>query len=195
MTCVVFFDVLPKIGFADAYFSLASGLKKTLERILGFRSVVRFESQDNPGWFLSFSEWDSEDSLSSWRCQQDHRQAQICGRNLIFDDYRIRVGSLELEKNESVNFSSKNYIISITGAFTDMQLAIDQIKNFANTKARLFRAVVNPRTGIALIDADQITALKYKKMSEYQIPGSVSVYEINRDYGMFNRTQASNFYT
>jgi len=195
MTCVVFFDVLPKNGFADAYFSLASGLKKTLEEILGFRSVVRFENQDNPGWFLSFSEWDSEDSLSNWRCQQDHRQAQICGRNLIFDDYRIRVGSLELENTESVNFSSKNYIISITGAFTDMQLAIDQIKKFTNTKTRLFRAVENPKKAIALIDADQITALKYKKMSEYQIPGSISVFEINRDYGMFNRAQAPNFYT
>ena len=47
----------------------------------------------------------------------------------------------------------------------------------------------------ALIDADQITALKYKIMSEYQIPGSISVFEINRDYGMFNRSQAPNFYT
>jgi hypothetical protein len=54
---------------------------------------------------------------------------------------------------------------------------------------------VNPRTGIALIDADQIIALKYQKMSEYQIPGSISVFEINRDYGMFNRSQAPNFYT
>ena len=76
-----------------------------------------------------------------------------------------------------------------------MQLAIDQIKKFANTKARLFRGVVNPRTGIALIYADQITALKYKIMSEYQILGSISVFEINHDYGMFNRAQAPNFYT
>ncbi len=54
---------------------------------------------------------------------------------------------------------------------------------------------MNPRTGIALIDADQIIALKYQKMSEYQIPGSISAFEINRDYGMFNRAQAPNFYT
>jgi hypothetical protein len=30
MTCVVFFDVLPKNGFTKAYFSLAGGLKKSL---------------------------------------------------------------------------------------------------------------------------------------------------------------------
>jgi hypothetical protein len=28
-----------------------------------------------------------------------------------------------------------------------------------------------------------------------QILGSISVFEINRDYGMFNRAQAPNFYT
>ena len=42
MTYSVFFDVLPKKGFADAYFGMASGLKPLVEKNPGFISVERF---------------------------------------------------------------------------------------------------------------------------------------------------------
>jgi len=195
MTCFVFFDVLPKNGFTEAYFSLAGGLKKSLECILGFRSVERFESLDTPGWFLSFSKWANEDSLINWRCQHDHRQAQICGHNLIFEDYRVRVGSLLLENTEHNTCTENSYIISIVGPFTDMQLAVEEITKIVKIKPRIFQGLTNAKNGMILIDADHNSALKYQNMSEYQIPGIISAIEIFRDYGMFNRSQSPNFYT
>ena len=79
MTYAVFFDVLPKKGFTDAYFGMAAGLKPIVEKNPGFISVERFENLGQAGWYLSYSQWIDEHALSSWRCQHDHHEAQVCG--------------------------------------------------------------------------------------------------------------------
>ena len=66
----VIFEVIPKPGHTDDYFSHAAHLKSTLETMDGFISVERFESVTQPGKFLSLSFWRDEDAVAGWRNQK-----------------------------------------------------------------------------------------------------------------------------
>ena len=90
----VIFEVTPKPGHADDYFSHAAHLKSTLEQTDGFVSVERFESVTQPGKFLSLSFWCDEEAVKNWRNQTQHRATQRAGREQIFADYRLRVASV-----------------------------------------------------------------------------------------------------
>jgi heme-degrading monooxygenase HmoA len=90
----VIFEVTPKPGHTDDYFSHAVHLKSTLEQMDGFVSVERFESVAQPGKFLSLSFWRDEDAVKNWRNQTQHRATQRAGRERIFADYRLRVASV-----------------------------------------------------------------------------------------------------
>ncbi len=184
MTYAVFFDVLPKKGFADAYFGMAGGLKPIVEKSPGFISVERFENLGQAGWFLSYSRWEDEKALGAWRCQQDHHEAQVCGRNLVLEDYRLRVGS-----EQSVR-SDKSCVLALVGDFEAVRLAAEDTSKLSSKSARLFRGVINPARGVALFDCDFESALKIKTSMADRESIDIGVYEVQRDYGMFNRAQA-----
>ena len=187
MTYAVFFDVLPKKGFADAYFGMAGGLKPIVEKSPGFISVERFENLEKSGWYLSYSQWEDEGALSAWRCQQDHHEAQVCGRNLILGDYRLRVGA---SVSDQIGGSTKSCILALVGDFDAMQLAAEDASKATDKSARLFKGVINPARGVALFDCDYENALGVKaSMSDRKLI-DIGVYEVQRDYGMFNRAQA-----
>ena len=90
----VIFEVQPKPGHAQRYFEIAAELKPMLEAIDGFVSVERFESLTQPGRYLSLSYWRDEDAVRAWRNHALHREGQREGRNVVFDDYRIRVAAV-----------------------------------------------------------------------------------------------------
>jgi heme-degrading monooxygenase HmoA len=90
----VIFEVLPKPGQAQRYFEIAAGLKPMLEAIDGFISVERFESLTQPGRYLSLSYWRDEDAVRAWRTHALHRAGQREGREVVFEDYRIRVAGV-----------------------------------------------------------------------------------------------------
>ncbi len=90
----VIFEVMPKPGHTDDYFSHAARLKSTLETMDGFVSVERFESVTQPGKFVSLSFWRDEAAVNGWRNQMHHRVTQRAGREHIFADYRLRVASV-----------------------------------------------------------------------------------------------------
>lgn len=90
----VIFEVTPKAGHSDDYFSHAAHLKATLAQMDGFVSVERFESVTQPGKFVSLSFWRDEEAVKNWRNQTQHRATQRAGREHIFADYRLRVASV-----------------------------------------------------------------------------------------------------
>ena len=90
----VIFEVIPKPGHASSYFEIAAQLKPMLEGIDGFLSVERFESLAQPGKFLSLSFWRDEDAVRAWRTHALHRQGQREGREVVFEDYRLRVAGV-----------------------------------------------------------------------------------------------------
>ena len=90
----VIFEVFPKSDKRDAYLAMAADMKALVTEIDGFISVERFESLTTPGKLLSLSIWRDEAALEEWRKLTQHRAAQKAGREVMFDDYRLRVASV-----------------------------------------------------------------------------------------------------
>ena len=90
----VIFEVIPKAEGRDAYLAIAANLREHLADTPGFISIERFQSLSDPEKVLSLSFWEDEASVSRWRNQDEHRMAQAKGRDSLFKDYRIRVGSI-----------------------------------------------------------------------------------------------------
>lgn len=90
----VIFEVFPKEGHKQAYLDIAAELRPHLETIEGFISVERFQSLYHPEKILSLSFWRDEEAVRQWRQLEFHREAQIKGRTVHFEDYRLRVASV-----------------------------------------------------------------------------------------------------
>lgn len=90
----VIFEVRPKPEYREAYLNLAAELRPLLEQIDGFISVERFQSLTDEGKLLSLSVFRDESALEQWRNLAAHRRAQRMGREVHFDDYRLRVVSV-----------------------------------------------------------------------------------------------------
>ena len=90
----VIFEVWPADGRKQEYLDIAAGLRPLLEQIDGFISVERFESLSEPGKILSLSMFRDEAAVARWRALEQHRMAQMRGRNGIFRDYRLRVAGI-----------------------------------------------------------------------------------------------------
>jgi heme-degrading monooxygenase HmoA len=90
----VIFTVKPKADRWNDYLDLARHLKPRLEAIDGFIDNERFESRRTKGRLLSLSTWRDEKAVVRWRTQGEHHGAQERGRFEIFEDYHLSVGEI-----------------------------------------------------------------------------------------------------
>jgi heme-degrading monooxygenase HmoA len=91
---VVIFEVTPKPERWDDYLTLAKQLRPKLEAIDGFIDNERFDSQRTKGRLLSLSTWRDEKSVVRWRTHGEHHEVQSKGRFQVFEDYHLRVGEV-----------------------------------------------------------------------------------------------------
>lgn len=188
MKMAVFFDVLPKSGFTDAYFAMAQGLRPIAEKNTGFISVERFKNLQRPDWYLSFSNWGDEESLASWRCQPDHSSAQVCGRNLILEDYRLRVATEVLNHEVPAESGEAELVMAYVGNFEAIKNALTK-NTLPKATPRYFQGVINPERGIAIAECSANQSIQLENYSESDL-FDVRCFSVVRDYGMFDRTQA-----
>lgn len=92
MTVALFFEMHPKPGHLDHYFAHVDRLRPHLARHDGLIDLERFRRIDDANAILSHQLWTGEDAILAWRRDREHRKSQTAGRNIHFDDYRIRVG-------------------------------------------------------------------------------------------------------
>jgi heme-degrading monooxygenase HmoA len=90
----VIFEVNPKPEQWDTYLGYARALRPELERIDGFLDNERFSSMRRPGWLLSLSTWRDEKAVIRWRIFARHHEIQERGRSEVFRDYHLRVGEI-----------------------------------------------------------------------------------------------------
>ena len=95
----VIFEVYPKAERFDDYLALAKRLKPILESVDGFVDNERFESKRRPGWVLSHSTWRDEKSVVRWRTVGEHHTAQEAGRSHILRAYHLRVGDVTADSH------------------------------------------------------------------------------------------------
>ena len=91
---VVIFEVTPKKERWDDYLAYAKALRPKLEAIDGFIDNERFKSKRVEGRLLSLSTWRDEKAVIRWRTQEQHHGVQEKGRFEVFADYHLRVGEV-----------------------------------------------------------------------------------------------------
>lgn len=90
----LFFEVTPNAGQENRYLEVAAALRPALEASGGVEFLDRFRSLSRPRVMLSHQLWRDEASLARWRANGQHHGAQTAGRTAVFEDYRLRVGSV-----------------------------------------------------------------------------------------------------
>ena len=90
----VIFEVQPRSDRWETYLGLAGALRPELVATDGFIDNVRYGSKRRDGWVLSLSTWRDEKALIRWRTNAPHHAAQEQGRAEVFRDYHLRVGQV-----------------------------------------------------------------------------------------------------
>jgi heme-degrading monooxygenase HmoA len=90
----VIFEVRPRADEWETYLATAESLRPELEQIDGFIDNIRYRSLNREGWILSLSDWRDEKAVVRWRTQAHHHEVQDRGRSQILADYHLRVGEI-----------------------------------------------------------------------------------------------------
>ena len=214
----VLFEVAPRSERFDDYLGIAKMLKPELERIDGFIDNIRYRSLMRDGWLLSLSDWRDEKSVVRWRTQGKHHGAQEKGRLEVFRDYHLRVGQLTRDTRPPAGHTLQEQRLDATeiGAGTtvtliDGQRPADWVKaNDAKSVATwlglgrdadglvawdVFDAVLTPGDIILMLTwRDDAAAEAFE--SRVKLPEGARLRRVRvvRDYGMFDRREAPQYY-
>jgi heme-degrading monooxygenase HmoA len=176
---VVIFEVQPKKERWDDYLALAKQLKPKLEAIDGFIDNERFASKRTTGRLLSLSTWRDEKAVIRWRTHGVHHDVQEKGRFEVFEDYHLRVGEVT------------------AGAGTlPARLGLDASAARGLVDHELFESIY--ASGKFLLLASWRDAGAADAWQPTPIPAAQPLrhrqVRIIRDYGMFDRREAPQFY-
>jgi heme-degrading monooxygenase HmoA len=202
----VLFEVQPKSEKWDEYLGIAKLLKPELEAIDGFVENIRYRSLTRVGWLLSLSIWRDERSLVRWRTQAVHHGAQEKGRFEIFGDYHLRVGELQgsgsSERTDATEVGAGTVVTLI-----DAKQPADRVKDTPPAQMAaslglradaaglvawdLFDAILSPGEVMLMMTArDQAAAQAIAPRDGARLRRV----RILRDYGMFDRREAPQYY-
>jgi len=210
----VIFEVQPRQGRFDDYLALAKGLKPKLEAIDGFVDNERFKSLRDGRRVLSLSIWRDEKALIRWRVQVDHHGVQEKGRFEVFEDYHLRVGEIfadteapptkqqRFDETETGEAKAVSIVEVEPGAMGEMsaetlaaQLGLATGDNGV-VGHETFESIYAP--GKLLLLVSWRSAAAAAAFSPKLPPGAKTLrhrgVRIIRDYGMFERREAPQFY-
>jgi len=215
----VIFEVQPKKERWNDYLDLAKQLKPKLEAIDGFIDNERFGSKKTEGRVLSLSTWRDEKAVVRWRTQGEHHAIQEKGRFEVFEDYHLRVGEITVDTAppKGITIEEKRFdeteigeakACTITevsppraskvGPQTHQLLAGLQLDLHADglLDHELFESIYNPGKLLILGSwRDKSVATAWKPMP-FDGAGELRHRQVRviRDYGMFERREAPQFY-
>jgi heme-degrading monooxygenase HmoA len=198
-----FFEVETRVGHRDQYLELAASLRPALDTMGGCLFIDRFQSLSRDNLLLSYQIWQDEGAMTAWRVYAKHHRIQEIGREAVFSDYRIRIAQVihEARPNQPIwqperrtpyndparraptyvlATESKNARLPVTPEWRhDAFASVYRDGQFAH-----LIDVPDPQAGIAF--ADKLFA---DSTTEY-----VRIFEVMRDYGMFERSEAPQYY-
>jgi heme-degrading monooxygenase HmoA len=215
----VIFEVTPKKERWDDYLGLAKFLKPKLEAIDGFIDNERFKSKRTEGRLLSLSTWRDEKSVIRWRTHGGHHGVQKKGRFEIFEDYHLRVGEVTDDTQPPKGLALQQHRFDETEAGDARMVTLTELtpahggalgigpdhllahfgletRTVGLLEHEVFESITGPGKLILLLswrDADTAgswtpaapdaaTSLRHRRV------------RIIRDYGMFDRREAPQFY-
>jgi heme-degrading monooxygenase HmoA len=192
-------------------------LKPELEKIDGFIDNERFESNRTDGRVLSLSMWRDEKAVIRWRTLGVHHAIQEKGRTEIFECYHLRVGEIAADthipkgqKLQEQHFDETE--VGLSKAVTISELTSDNKKSASSNlpadlnlpivgtsgvlDQEIFESIYNPGKLLLLVSWKEATAASAwhptipagRELRHRQV-------RIIRDYGMFDRREAPQFYS
>jgi len=209
----VLFEVHPKAEQWDAYLGFARLLKPELEQIDGFVDNIRYRSLTREGWILSLSSWRDEKALVRWRTRARHHEVQEKGRTQVFLDYRLRVGQvtrdtrlpagqvLQEQRLDETETGDATTVILVEGKRHDVNAGPRELAKGMGLDPSanglvgwdVFEAVLTP--------GDLILLQSFRTRSDAEASGAavssstrLRSVRVVRDYGMFDRREAPQYY-
>jgi heme-degrading monooxygenase HmoA len=215
----VIFEVCPKTEAWDAYLGEAKMLRPELERMPGFVDNIRYKSLTRDGWILSLSGWRDEKSVVRWRTHSRHHEVQGQGRSEILADYHLRVGEItedtvlppgcvlreqrldETETGEGTAITlitatrDPDRIAATSPEAIAEELGFDPYSSGDCIACDVFDAVLTPGDLILLTSwRSQAAAEAFGTLSPMPDDARFRRVRVVRDYGMFDRREAPQYY-
>jgi heme-degrading monooxygenase HmoA len=214
----VIFEVHPKADQWDAYLENARLLRPELVEVDGFVDNIRYKSLTREGWILSLSGWRDEKAVVRWRTAMRHHMVQEKGRTEILLDYHLRVGqitrdtkipeghTLEEQRLDETEIGEGTAILLIdasrpAGAGEDADSATGSAYLGFDPKADglvgwdVFDAVLTPGDLILLtLWRTAAAAEAFEKTVKLPEGARLRRVRVVRDYGMFDRREAPQYY-
>ena len=214
----VLFEVHPKPEQWDAYLGYARMLRPELEQIDGFIDNIRYRSLTREGWILSLSGWRDEKSVVRWRTAQRHHMAQGKGRSEILLDYHLRVGQITHDTHVPAGQAIEEQRLDETEVGEGTTIALIEAKwpetsggaadvggvsRYLQFDAKavglvgwdIFDAVLTPGDLILLTSwKTKDSADAFARSATLAPGGRLRQVRVVRDYGMFDRREAPQYY-
>lgn len=195
----LFFEVTPKPGEESRYLEIAASLKPELEASGGVAFLDRFRSLTRPRVMLSHQLWQDEASLARWRANGRHHGAQRSGRSAVFEDYRLRVGTViasaeDGRLNEWAPGISYNDPARQAPRF--MVVVRSSTEAFPGPDGKSWRSVYDDGRYAwagSVGDRDQGMSLLSKAAGNPCV-SAAQLCLVSRDYGMFDRSEAPQYF-
>src|SRR5689334_24257097 len=193
-------------------------LRPELEAVDGFVDNIRYKSLTREGWILSLSGWRNEKSVVRWRTAMRHHMVQEKGRSEILLDYHLRVGQVTRDTHVPAGYTITEQRLDETevGEGTTITLIDakwpDASSETADASGTSSYLGLKPKaTGLAswdvfdavLTPGDLILMTAWKSKSDADAFAKVAMLppggrlrqvRIVRDYGMFDRREAPQYY-
>jgi heme-degrading monooxygenase HmoA len=213
----VIFEVEPKQGRSDEYLELGKFLRPEIEKIDGFIDNERFASQRSQGRVLSLSTWRDEKAVIRWRTLAVHHKVQEKGRFEVFQDYHLRVGEFTADNQVPPGQTLRQQRLDETEVGEAKFVTISELSPAAGDKpatANLAADLGLPEAGTrGLLDKETYESIynpgKLLLLAGWSGAQAASAWEprtqrqgmprhrqvrIVRDYGMFDRREAPQYY-
>jgi len=209
----VIFEVNPRPEAWDEYLGHAAMLRPELLAIDGFIANERYASLSRAGWLVSLSIWRDEKALIRWRTHALHHEIQGKGRASVFAGYHLRVGEIVTDTQAKEALPQSRFDateVTAMKAVTITEQALDAGPrtgpHAADTGTETCGSGTSgPETSGPVI-FDSITrpgnALYIRSWPDLEsaeagiraLPGRHRVIRVIRDYGMFARTEAPQYF-
>jgi heme-degrading monooxygenase HmoA len=213
----VMFTVQPKKQCWNDYLELAKYLKPKLEAIDGFIDNERFESKRTRGGLLSLSTWCDEKAVVRWRTHGEHRAIQERGRFEIFEDYHLSVGEITKDSDPPKGLAvvEKRFDETVVGLAKVATIAectpqpgdslgahnlaaylgLERLIN-GLVDVELFESIYRPgKISLLAFWRDAEAANRWDRLYQASVRGlRLRQVRIIRDYGMFDRREAPQFF-
>jgi heme-degrading monooxygenase HmoA len=199
----LFFELQTRPGHRNQYLDLAASLKPDLEAMGGCRFIDRFRSLTRENLLLSYQIWQDEGVLTAWRAHARHHDVQTIGREKVFSDYRIRVAQVihEQRPGQPVWQPERRTPYNDPARRKPTYILASESKNAtlaAETEWRrdAFASVYRDKHFAHLVDLpDDRAGIEFgSRLFADPTTQYFRIFEVMRDYGMYERTEAPQYY-